>query len=438
MRQPLDEREYRSLFVPRASIDGEPRIIVHYRMVPTQGLTLEQAAARVSMITTLRTMRQLPFETREIRREQAGLVISTQDTGQVEIAYPLEICTSGEGLTQLYTVMAAGVEYNYTDALWVDSIELPRQFVERYQGPRFGIKGIRTLFNVYDRAIVGVSVKPRVGVPIQQIADACQASLIGGLDFVVDDMFLADPPGELSFAKRVATFVKVVRDAAARTGEHKLYFANVSSAPFRAHRYASIAMSEGVDGLVINAYAMGFDGVDEMLRLGTITLPIITTNMGSGMLSRQTFVNGTLRSSGISEEVTSTISRLVGADAVHAGTSSSECFGNEAWGPATRTLNTPWLHLATCFAVAEGDLTIANVWENIRSLGPDVMLEVASGIYSYPGGPERAGSSFRLLAANLASHMSPEEAREKIFDLANKNRHLKSGLDYFGYSPSEV
>jgi len=438
MRQPIEEREYRSLFVPPASIDGEPRIIVHYRMVPTQGLTLEQAAARVSMITTVRTMRQLPFETRKIRREQVGLIISTQDTGQVEIAYPLEICTQGEGLTQLFTIIAAGAEYNYTDALWVDSIELPAEFVDRYQGPRFGIRGIRNLFNIHERAIVGVSVKPRVGVPVQQIADICRASLIGGLDFVVDDMFLVDPPGEMSFANRVATFVKVVGEARSRTGESKRYFANISAAPFRANRFASIAMSEGVDGLVINAHAMGFDGVDEMLRLGNITLPIITTNMGSGMLSRQTRVNGTLLSSGISEVVTSAISRLVGADGVHAGTSSSECFGNDAWGPATQTLNTPWRHLDMCFAVAEGDLTIANVWDNIRSLGPDVMMEVASGIYSYPGGAERAGSSFRLLAENLASHMSPEEAHERIINLAEKNRHLKSGLEYFGYSPSEL
>lgn len=440
----------RILVGPDEHVDKEQFIIVHYRLVPSPGYTVTDAAARICLTTTLRTMRRLPYEQSSARLEAMGRVLSAKDTGTVTIAYPLNICSEKEGITQLFVIIAFGVDYGYTDAYWVDDIELPRSLLKRFRGPRFGIDGLRRLFalpevggtknrrreaysgekerssNIPVRPLIGVSIKPRRGVPLTEIAEACSESLRGGADFIVDDLLLVDPDGEMAFEKRVPVLATIAHDAS--LGQPKLYFANVSTSPFRALELAKRAKAEGVDGLVVNAFAMGFSALDELAD--SVGLPIITTNMGDGLLTRPN------QPTGISAAVISKLSRLAGADAIHAGTSSSECFGPEAWSSAILSFRSGFHQLLPgCFAVAEGDITIADVWDNIYSLGPDVMLEACSGILEYPGGPFKGAQAFRTLVENLSHRMSLDEAHNKIMEIADRDPIVRQGLDYYNYQP---
>jgi 2,3-diketo-5-methylthiopentyl-1-phosphate enolase len=401
-------------------------------------LSLKEASARVAHILALRTIKALPFETLSLRLPQAGYILSPPDANPVLIALPLDICGPNEGLAHLVALIASGAEYNYTDEFWVDDIELPNDFVDRFQGPRFGIEGIRSLFKIKSRPIVGVILKPRRGVPLSVLATYALESLLGGADFIADDLLMIDPPGEMAFAKRVPEFVRVAREAARLTGEAKLYFANISTSPLRALHLAEIAQTEGVNILMINAFAMGFSGLEEIISSGSVQVPIITTNMGGGILSRPRQATNPGKPTGISETVISKLSRLAGADGVHAGTSAAECYGQDPWGSSIYALTRPWRNLSGCFAVAEGDLTVANVWENIHSLGPDVILEACTGILGYPGSPRDGAKAFRLLVSNLTFDMEESEARETIHRLrkAKGNAFLDKGLNHFEYDPA--
>ena len=112
-------------------------------MVPSKGFSLEEAAARTCIITSLRTIRPLPYEPAPIRLQEMGRIVSLQDNGEVEIAFPLSMCSVNEGLTQLLVISAFGADFSYSDAIWVEDIELPKSFLERYQGPKFGTEGLR-------------------------------------------------------------------------------------------------------------------------------------------------------------------------------------------------------------------------------------------------------------------------------------------------------
>lgn len=420
----LDPEELRTIFSAREEIDPQQHIIVHYRMVPNKNFSLEEAAARTCIITSLRTITPLPYEPTPVRIQEMGRIVSLQDNGEVEIAFPLSICSVNEGLTQLLVISAFGADFSYTDAIWVDDIELPKNFVGRYRGPKFGIEGLRALFGIPSRAIVAVSLKPRYGVPLSKIATACHECLSGGADFIVDDLLLVDPDGEMAFTKRVPLLSKIARET------NKQYFVNVSTSPFRAVKLAEIAKAEGASGLVVNAFIMGISAIEELSSM--FDMPIINANMGDGLLTRPDQPNG------LSACITSKLCRLAGADAIHAGTSSSECFGPEAWGPAIlalRSRNNPYQNLQGCFAVAEGDVTIADVWANIFSLGPDVILEICSGILEYPGGPYKGAQAFRTLVENLSHRMSPREAHNKIMEIANRDSVVREGLEHYGYQP---
>jgi ribulose 1,5-bisphosphate carboxylase large subunit-like protein len=423
----IDPSEVKVLLSSREEIDMEQYIVVSYRVSPRAKppLSLEEAAIRICAITSLRTLGTLPYESQAVRLQNAGRVLSVQkDTGEISIAFPLHMCSVNEGLTQLFLILVFGVEYGYADEFLVTDIELPRSFAERFRGPKFGIEGIRQLFDIPLRPLIGVSIKPRVGIPLAKIAEVCRESLMGGADFIADDMALVDPDGELTFVRRVQALVKVAQDA----GKKKQYFANISTSPFRALKLAEIAKNEGVGGVIVDAFTMGFPAVQELSHM--VDLPFVTTNMGLGMLNR---VDQTI---GVASKVTSKISRMAGIDAIHAGTSSSECFGPEAWGPAILAFRSGFSHMKPCFAVAEGDLTISDVWDNIYSLGPDVMLEVCSGILNYPGGPYDGAQAFLTLVENLSHRMSHEEGHDKIMEIASRDAIVRQGLDSFGYQPT--
>jgi ribulose 1,5-bisphosphate carboxylase large subunit-like protein len=435
----VDQREFIEIFTTPDAIDRERYICVHYRFVPCKGLSLEQAAGKVATITALRTLAPMPYESRNERLKHAGYVLSVQDSGQVIIGYPIDICSPSEGLTQLLLTISAGAEYDYTAEYWVDQIDLPKSFLERFRGPKFGIEGIRNRFKIPTRPLIGVIVKPRWGVPLSKIAEQCREGLLGGADFLADDILMTDPEGELALKNRVPVLAKITREASSKTGEHKWYAVNIGASPKRAMEYAKFAQAEGCGALIVNAFTMGFSTIEEMTNEPDIDLPFITTNMGMGIITRPGLLTtGSRQSSGISEGVISKLSRLAGADAAHVGTIDTGCYAQEAWHPSLVGLRAKLHKIRPAFTVGEGDLTIVNVWENIHIFGPDVMLETCTGILGYPGGPLKGAQAFRTIVKNVTFDMNADEAHAKIMDLAQHDSNIRQGLQHYRYSPKNT
>lgn len=425
----INPEEYRHVLKKKQEVNVNDYLVVRYRFNPASGYSLEEAAIRTLMVTTLRSYTQLPFENQAERLKEMGYVLSVEDNGYVEIAYPKSLCSNGEGLTQIFVAFAYAVDYGYTEGYWVDDVELPKDFYERYTGPRFGVDGIRKNFGVEARPLLGVVLKPRYGASLNDIANAAFEALVGGADFIVDDHILVDPDGALSFNNRVPMLSKIAEKASLATGEKKTYIANVSTSAARAQRFISIAKDAGVGALVVNAFAMGFGSLQDIID-DDVNLPIITTNMGDGLLTRPNQPNG------VSSGVIAKLCRLAGVDAIHCGTSSSECYGPEAFGPAILALSSGLGKITQkSFAVGEGDVTIADVWDNIYSLGQDLMLEVCSGILGFPTGPRNGAHAFRKIMEELNYKLHPNDAHQKLMEIAGRDESVKSGLEYYGYQP---
>ena len=433
----IDFKEIKAIITKEDSIDREDYIIIKYHIVPNDNVSLNQAAARVAIVTSLRTLVPLPFETEECRLSQAGMVLSVEPSGGlISIGYPLGICSVNEGLAQLLLVIFTGVEYDYTKEFWVEEITLPRCLLERYKGPKFGINGIRDLLFIKSRPIIGVTIKPRSSVSIDKVAEEYYEALVGGADYIVDDLLLVDPNSDLAFSKRLARLSKTANRASSKTGEKKWYIANIGNSPRKAFEYAQIAQNEGANALKINGFIMGFPTLEELVSNPDINLPIITTNMGVGLLTRASSSDGAVITTGVSEAVISKISRLAGADGVHLGTVNSGCFAQDSWDPALVTLRAPLNNIISSMAVIEGGVTLANVCENIATFGPDVMVEICNGIMNYPGGPAKGASAFRILFESTSFCESLKEVNETVLEIARKDRNFSHGLEYFGYKPN--
>ncbi|KXA94130.1 hypothetical protein AKJ65_05290 [candidate division MSBL1 archaeon SCGC-AAA259E19] len=77
----------------------------------------------------------------------------------------------------------------------VIDLELPKQIVSRFNGPNFGIEGMRKILETEKsrRPHLGTIVKPNVGLTPSEFQDIVYEAAAGGVDFVKDDELLVDP-----------------------------------------------------------------------------------------------------------------------------------------------------------------------------------------------------------------------------------------------------
>jgi len=457
----IDSGEARFLFASHQDVNPETCFLAHLIIKPSSGMKLEDAATRVALIISVRTVRKAVHEDIATRKEQMARIVGDVDhnSGRVTIAIPDHLCTPREGMGHLLTLLTAPADYEYADEYWVDNVQLPTSFIQSYQGPRYGVEGFRKLLGIENRPILAVILKPRGGVSTTEMCRIYEEALLGGADALVDDLLLVDPEGECSFHNRLSKFGAL---AAKCSSDHlpKWYFVNLGSDLQRALlRYEAIATLPGpirdhIGAVLLNGFVLGFDALntfctnaDMLQQKNGWGLPVISTNFGSGILTRQPRLGK--HKTGLSEAIVAKLSRLAGADAIHTGTSSAECYGEYAWGVPFRELSARMPKISTCFAVAEGDLTIANLWENIRSLGLDCIIEPTTGVLNYPdgksGGNPRLGAQAFLhlineFAKQYINHGLSETERQAqniLFAAGKKHRYIRDGLEYFGWKKRE-
>jgi ribulose-bisphosphate carboxylase large chain len=430
---------------------NQTHFLVDYRFSPEDGFNLEESTFRTLLITSQRTIHPLSYEPGFGRslidstiEEVGGYIPIQQDprgSGLVTIALPLHLCSEAESLTGLMQLIGSGAEYAYTKEYWVERLTLPSAFVGRFQGPRFGIRGVRQRLGVQGRPLIGLVLKPRRGIPLDTMVGIASEALRGGADFICDDLLMTDPEGDLAFARRVPVLAELARKLTSATREKKSYICNVSAPPFASARYLNLAMSEGVDAAMVNSFSMGLGSLVDLIDMmpDATRIPVISTNMGVALMARAPSVNhATLTQTGISEAIIAKLCRLAGTDAVHTGTVDAECYGEMEWNDARKAVQEKMGSISPCFAVAEGDLLLANLWDNISNLGPDVLIEATSGIINYPDGPAKGAAMFRRFAAELdGPNMSDDDADTHIRSMARRDGTLRQVLTDGGFSLDE-
>lgn len=430
----ISEDQIRKVFVPADSIDPESYIVVHYRVTPGKGLSLDESAAVIALNTSLGTTIPLSYETTGERLQAAAKILSTTNLGEsgyVRIAYPVDSCGLNEGIPLLLTVVLYGVEFLDTTSFWIDNIDFPNRFITRFKGPRFGIEGIRTRTGIFGRPLIGTNIKPRRGVPLAKIVELCCESLLGGADYIMDDELLVDPEGELAFKIRVPTMVRMVEEARKRTGDPKWYIANITASSQNAYKYAQLAVSEGVNALILNGYTMGYSTISDLADDVNIDVPIVNTGFGRGLITHPT--NGT----GLADVVLAKFSRLSGADASYVGNPGTELrYTQEMIRPTITALTAPFHKVKPSMPIVSGGLTIADFWKSASYFGADVILLAGRGILGFPGGARKGASAFRTILENVPANLTLEEAEAKVIALARKNSLIRDGLRFYGFRPT--
>ncbi|MEA3639851.1 MAG: RuBisCO large subunit C-terminal-like domain-containing protein [Lamprobacter sp.] len=290
---------------------------------------------------------------------------------EVSIRYPIE--TAGREFTQLLNVLFGNVALQ--PGVRLQRIELPPALLQHYQGPRFGIAGLRQQLGITDRPLLCTALKP-MGLSPTELAEMAYRLALGGIDLIKDDHGLSDQTF-CPFDERVSRCAEAIARANQQTGRTSLYLPNITAPADELNARAERARERGAGGLLL---CPGLTGLDSLRRLAAddqIALPILSHPALLGGLSlgpSQGLAHGLLFG---------TLTRLAGADATifpsfggRFAFTAAEC---QAIAAAAKA---PLAGLAPIWPVPAGGMRLEQVPELVTFYGRDSMLLIGGDLHA--------------------------------------------------------
>lgn len=311
---------------------------------------------------------------------------------KVDLAFPAENC---EGSLGMVLSAAGGDTFNIKGLypIRVLNIKLPHSFVLNYDGPAFGVDGLRNELGILNRPILVGPVKPCVGMEPEAFAKRAYEALLGGTDIVKDDELICNPPYS-PLKERVRAVAKAVKEAQQKTGEKKMYFAFIGSgSPLEIMTNADYAQKNGADGFMLSP---AINGLDIIKDLREFELPIIAHNAF--------WYGAHTEDHGIAFSVFALFQRLCGADAVITpapyGTF-DVMSGSEHLDSISRLLNyMPGIERTfPAFCGGQSSRTIPLLRRDVNS--HDFIVVAGASLYDHSEGPAKGAKLLRESFDNL-------------------------------------
>jgi ribulose-bisphosphate carboxylase large chain len=299
----------------------------------------------------------------------------------------------------------------------LQDIRFPDSYLAAFEGPRFGVVGLRERLQAFDRPIFFGVIKPNIGLPADPFAELGYQSWLGGLDIAKDDEMLADIPW-CPLGERAAALGEARRRAEHETGVPKIYLANITDEVDRLVELHDLAVEKGANALLVNAMPVGLSAVRMLRRHARV--PLIAHFPFIAAFSR-------LAGYGIHSRVLTRLQRLAGFDAVI-----MPGFGSRMMTPEHEVLDCvraclePMGPIKPCLPVPGGSDwagTLEGVYRKVGSA--DFGFVPGRGVFGHPMGPAGGAASIRQAWDAIVQGIP-------IADYAATHTELRAALDTFG------
>ncbi|MBN2462065.1 MAG: ribulose 1,5-bisphosphate carboxylase [Dehalococcoidia bacterium] len=381
-------------------VDYDDYIIGTYIVSYPAALPVPIIAPFLAIEQSTGTWLPVPGETPEVRCQHVAKVIGVYEMPDyeatvppnlqnrqwfVQVAYPQ--VNIGEQIPMLLTTVVGNISMGGEIKL-VD-IRLNKKYVAGFQGPKFGVDGIREILGVPKRPLLNNMIKPCTGYTCEVGAELFRRAAAGGCDIVKDDELIADASFN-SLLERVKSYMEIEKQVYEETGEHTLYTVNVTDSIPRVFENARRAVELGVNAIMVNYLAVGFPVMQALAEDPGINVPILAHMDVAGALYMSPY-------HGLSSHlVLGKLPRLAGADVVVIPAPSGKApvidykFKNVA-----KNLSFPLYNLKPTFPMASGGITPSMVPQVMADLGNDIVIGSGGGIHAHPQGPIAGGKAFR-------------------------------------------
>ncbi|MFQ5888303.1 MAG: RuBisCO large subunit C-terminal-like domain-containing protein [Candidatus Hydrothermarchaeales archaeon] len=319
----------------------------------------------------------------------------------------------------MLTIGGPVLEFVYYDKVAFLDFDLPDALLERFSGPKFGLKGTKKLLSIPDdELIIGTIVKPCAGLSWEEVAERCYQAALGGVRFIKDDEKMLGP-SYCPLEKKVKLICQKLGEATQKTGRKTIYAPHLVASSDKMKDTAKRLVEHGASALMFNPLATGLALMYSLASDPDINVPLYAH---SG--SRSGWSTGHRR---VDDVVLAKLIRLAGGDYFQIGV-----MGQMNVHVASRTpelllklhkvLSQPWGRLKDTASVAAGGLNAVNLVDNIRAFGQDFIGLAGSYILKHPLGI-KAGVNTMYQAKEAAQEGIPLE------EYAQNHKELKVALN---------
>lgn len=400
-------------------------LVCLFRIEPNH-IPYTEAAEKVAEESSIGTWTDVRTMKKSVR--DMGAKVFEVRGNWVKIAYPSELFEPGN-MPQIMSSIAGNIfGMKALNKLRLEDVKWPAKIMKSFMGPKYGIPGVRKLLKVKDRPLVGTIVKPKIGLDSKQHAKVAYEAWLGGCDVVKDDENLSDQKFN-RFERRVRETLRMRDRAERKTGEKKVYMANVTAESREMVRRARFVKKHGGRYMMIDIVTAGWAGL-QTLRNEDLNLVMHAHRAGHAAFTRGEH--------GISMLVVADAARLIGVDQIHVGTVIGKMVGGqdevEHLGEeiedrlvkeGRHTLEEDWGNLKPVFAVCSGGLHPGLVPRLVRIMGRNIIIQAGGGVHGHPKGT-KAGARAMRQALEAALENVPLE------EYARKNRDLEMALKKWG------
>ena len=378
-------------------------IAMYYVEKAAQCKDLEHACMEIAKESSIGTWTDIATLSSEIAVRLKPSTFSIDNDRQIiKIAYTKELFEA-DNMSQILSAIAGNIYgMKVLDNLRLLDISFPKDILETYQGPKYGIEGIRNLTKIKNRPLLGTIVKPKVGLNEVEHAKVCGEAWSGGLDIVKDDENLTSMSFN-KFEKRISETLKTRDKIENETGEKKIYMPNITAKFSTMKERADYVIDNGGEYIMLDIITVGFSALQDIREyLDDKDVVIHAHRAMHGALTRN-------KKHGMNMLDLAKIMRLIGMDKLHTGTVVGKMEGpkkevreinkviTEAKikGNDITMLDQDWGRIKPILPVASGGLSPLHIPELIEILGKDVVFQFGGGCHGHPEGTEAGAKAIR-------------------------------------------
>jgi ribulose-bisphosphate carboxylase large chain len=402
-------------FVKKSYKPKRSDVVCEFYVEPNR-VSTKYAAGGVAAESSIGTWTDVKTMHKYVQRK-AATVFDIRPFGNganVKIAYPIELFELGNIPNLLSSVAGNVFGLKELRNLRLNDIVLPRKFVKSFDGPRYGIEGVRKVLDVEDRPLVGAIIKPKLGLRTEHHAKVAYNAWVGGCDIVKDDENLANQSFN-QFTKRTRATLNMRNIAERDTRERKAYLPNITADTDKMIRRAKYVRESGGRYAMVDVLTVGWAAV-QTIRENSFGLIIHAHRAMHAAITKN-------KKHGISMKVFAKLLRLVGVDQLHVGTavgkmneSREEVLENVA------ALKERAFGLKKVMPVASGGLHPLLMPKLVEIFGKDLIIQMGGGIHGHPKGTIAGATAARQALSAIEDKIS-------IKRYAESHKELKAAVE---------
>ena len=390
----------------------KPSDLICIFTVEPEGISLKEAAGGVAAESSVGTWTELT--TIKPYVEELAAKVFKLEGNVASIAYPIELFEEGNMPNILSSVAGNVFGLKTLKSLKLQDIVFPKEIIRSFEGPKYGITGIRKLLKTPKRPLVGTIIKPKLGLKTADHAKVAYEAWAGGCDVVKDDENLSSQ-GFNPFEDRLSATLESRDKAQDETGERKVYMVNITADTETMLDRADLVVESGGEYVMVDILTCGWSTL-QTLRNQNLDLVIHAHRAGHAAFTKNPV-------HGIAMRPIAKVARLIGVDQLHVGTvvgkmseTKPEVLEN------IDALKNEMHKTKQVMPVASGGIHPRLVPALIETFGNDVVIQAGGGIHGHPKGTIAGAKAMRQAADAAIQKISLEE-------YAKTHKELKAALE---------